>query len=69
MIMKDATDGNIKPKMSGGVPSSRKKEISSNCPQKPPLGSTRRPKGPRTTAAGPFRPGLKPIKCCCVTQF
>ena len=39
MIMKGATVGNIKPKMSSGAPSPRKKEISSNSLQKPPPGS------------------------------
>ena len=62
-IMKGATVGNIKPKVGNGAPSPRKKEVSSNSPQKPPQGSPRRSKGSGASAAGPFRPGQKPIKC------
>ena len=64
-IMKGTTVGNIKPKMGGGAPSQRKKEVSSYSPQKPPPGSPRRSKRPGTNAAGPFRPGQKLIKCYC----
>ena len=65
MIMKGATVGNIKGKMSGGAPSPRKKEIFSNSPQKPSPGSPRRPKEPGTATTGPYWPGQKTIKCYC----
>ena len=66
MIIKSPTVGNIKPKMGGGAPSPRKKEVFSNSPWKPPPGSPRRPKEPGTAVTGPYRPGQKPIKwyCC-----
>ena len=51
MIMKSATVGNIKPKMGGGVPSPRKKEVFGSS-WKPLLGSPRRSKGPGTGVAG-----------------
>ena len=63
MIMKGATFGNIKPKMSGGAPSPRKKEISSSSPQKAPPGSPRQCKGAETAATGPYRPRYKSMKC------
>ena len=62
-IMKGTTEGNIKPIMGNGTPSPRKKEVSGNSSWKPPQGSPRRSRGPRTSATGPFRPGQKPMKC------
>ena len=56
-IMKNYTVENSKLKMGGGVPSPRKKEVSSNSHQKPLQGSPRRSKGPGTGAAAPFKPG------------
>ena len=41
MIMKNATVGNIKPKMGGGVPSPGKKDVSGSSPQKSLPGSPR----------------------------
>ena len=54
--MKSATEGSSKPKMTGGVSSPRKKEVSSGSPQKSFQGSPRKTKGP-------LKPGQKPIKC------
>ena len=64
-IIKGATVGNVKSKMGNWAPSPRKKEVSSNSPQKPLQGSPRQTKGPGTSVTGPFRPGQKPIKCYC----
>ena len=55
-IMKSATVGNDKPRMNGGVPSPRKKEVSGGSPWKSFQGSPRNTKGP-------LKPGQKPIKC------
>ena len=57
-IMKSATVGGSKPKMTRGVSSPKKKEVFSGSPQKPFLGSPRKMKGP-------LKPGQKPIKCYC----
>ena len=55
VIMKSATVGNKTPKMSAGVSSPRKKEVSGGPPQKSLQGSSRKTKGP-------LKPGQKPIK-------
>ena len=55
-IMKSTTIGNVKPKVTEGVSSPRKKEMLGNSPQKGFQGSPR--KGKR-----PLKPGQKPIKC------
>ena len=55
-IMKSATIGNVKPKVTEGISSPRKKEILGTSPQKGFQGSPRKGKGP-------LKPGQKPIKC------
>ena len=55
-IMKSATMGNVKLKVTEGVSSPRKKEVCGNSPQKGFQGSPRKGKGP-------LKPGQKPIKC------
>ena len=57
MIMKSATEGSGKPKVTGGVSSPSKKEVSGGSPWKLFQGSSRKMKGP-------LKPGQKPIKCC-----
>ena len=56
MIMKSATVGNVKPKVTEGVSSPRKKEVLGTSPQKGFQGSPRKGKGP-------LKLGQKPIKC------
>ena len=56
MIMESATVGSSKPKVTGGVSSPRKKEVSGGSPWKPFQASPRKTKGP-------LKPGQKPIKC------
>ena len=55
-IMKSAMVGNIKPKVTEGVSSPRKKEVLGTSPQKGFQGSSRKGKGP-------LKLGQKPIKC------
>ena len=55
-IMKSATVESGKPKVTGGISSPQKKEVSGSSPQKPFQGSPRKIKGP-------LKPGQKPIKC------
>ena len=54
--MKSATVGSGKTKVTGGVSSPRKKEVSGGSPQKPFQGSPIKIKGP-------LKPGQKPVKC------
>ena len=54
--MKNATVGNVKPKVTEGVSSPRNKEVLGTSPQKVFQGSPRKGKGP-------LKPGQKPIKC------
>ena len=56
MIMKSATMGNVKVKVTEGVSSSRKKEVLGNSPRKGFQGSPRKRRGP-------LKLGQKPIKC------
>ena len=56
MIMKSATVGNVKAKVTERVSSQRKKEMLGNCPQKGFQGSHRKGKGP-------LKLRQKPIKC------
>ena len=55
-IMKSATVGNVKPKVTEGISSPRKKEVLGTSPQSVFQGSPRKGKGP-------LKPGQKPIKC------
>ena len=55
-IMKSVTVGDNKPKVTGGVSSPKKKEVSGASPQKWFQGSPRKIKGC-------LKPGEKPIKC------
>ena len=56
LIMKSATLGSNKLKLTGGVSSPRKKEVPGGSPEKPFQGSSRKTKGP-------LKPGQKPITC------